>query len=398
MIQLYKASGAGGFTVQDEALGVDQTQILFDNAARLLIARGHPGAAQLLRSVPFKIVSATNDFNDDFSILYATVALQTYERLRVGAEDARDRQAFRQIAEVITEIGTYIRFIAVEMQLDASMTPTIPSGHGLTPVEIKKLVYKYIGVSGGYLGDFSYRSHHDFYIDLDLDIDPYTREGTTRERFIGIISESSPDVQRRILQGILKRFPVDGSDLRTPERAAEIRGWIDRLGLTDVNARIDDKHPPSDSARPPSATTVASPSVFICYAKQDADKAALLFDYLHEAGASPWMDKRKLYLGDDWEHEIKKAVAAADAFVVCLRPGFDAIGFRQKEVHWALDALRLRPPGVGFVIPCVVAPCNLPEWCQPFHAGSDLSQATSFAEVVRAIEKHTYTRLRGLKS
>ena len=95
--------------------------------------------------------------------------------------------------------------------------------------EINRLVYKYIGVNGGYLGDFSYRSHHEFYIELDLDINPSNLDGTTRQRFEKILTESVPDVQARILEGILKRFPVGGSEIRTPELAAEIRGWIRRL-------------------------------------------------------------------------------------------------------------------------------------------------------------------------
>ena len=72
----------------------------------------------------------------------------------------------------------------------------------LTRVEINKLVNRYIGVNGGYLGDFSYQKHHDFYLDLDLDIDPFNYDGTTRERFIKILSENPPNVQARILEGI----------------------------------------------------------------------------------------------------------------------------------------------------------------------------------------------------
>ena len=34
---------------------------------------------------------------------------------------------------------------------------------GLTDGEITRIVNRYIGVSGGYLGDFSYRTHVDFY-------------------------------------------------------------------------------------------------------------------------------------------------------------------------------------------------------------------------------------------
>lgn len=135
------------------------------------------------------------------------------------------------------------------------------------------------------------------------------------------------------------------------------------------------------------------PKVFIGYAKQDEAKAAELFDELESAGADPWVDTRKLVHGDDWEHEIKKAVAAAEAFVACLRPEFDNIGFRQKEIRWALDALKLRPPGRGFIIPFIIEACTLPDWCGPIHAGSDISKPTTVDDLLRAVEKHcSWTR------
>lgn len=47
------------------------------------------------------------------------------------------------------------------------------------------IINRYIGIESGYLGDFSYRSHAEFYpLYCDLDIDPYEFEGTTREKFI----------------------------------------------------------------------------------------------------------------------------------------------------------------------------------------------------------------------
>lgn len=79
----------------------------------------------------------------------------------------------------------------------------------LTKQDIFRLVNQYIGVSGGYLGDFSYRTHNEFYLQhCDLDIDTYSMEGTTRERFIKIISESSPDIQAKIIRGVLEKYPV----------------------------------------------------------------------------------------------------------------------------------------------------------------------------------------------
>ncbi|MDP1716155.1 MAG: abortive infection family protein [Anaerolineales bacterium] len=72
-----------------------------------------------------------------------------------------------------------------------------------------KIVNRYIGVTGGYLGDFSYRTHADFYPEYcNLDINPHPLEGTTRERFIEILKISSPDVQANIVRGVLERFPI----------------------------------------------------------------------------------------------------------------------------------------------------------------------------------------------
>lgn len=229
MIQLYQAAGAGDFTILQDSLTHDQCRLLFDNAARLLTARTQARAAELLRTVPFRVADATNHFNDEFSMLHAVVPLDEYERLRRGQLDSAERHALGQIAEVLSELGTPIRFIAVELTLEAPMHAATRSGGGLKQSEINKVVSRYIGVSGGYLGDFSYRSHHEFYIELDLDIDPYKYDGTTRERFIKILSESSPEIQARILEGALNRFPAGSSGLRTSERATEIRRWIARL-------------------------------------------------------------------------------------------------------------------------------------------------------------------------
>lgn len=74
--------------------------------------------------------------------------------------------------------------------------------------EIYSVVESYIGVSGGYLGDFSYRTHREFYPHYcDLEIYPDEYEGTTRERFIKILETQPIENQVKILRGVLDRFP-----------------------------------------------------------------------------------------------------------------------------------------------------------------------------------------------
>jgi hypothetical protein len=54
---------------------------------------------------------------------------------------------------------------------------------GLSPKERAKLVYRYIGVDGGYLGNFTYATHETFYPTYcDLDINPADHGDTTKRR------------------------------------------------------------------------------------------------------------------------------------------------------------------------------------------------------------------------
>lgn len=113
---------------------------------------------------------------------------------------------------------------------------------GLTDGEITRIVNRYIGVSGGYLGDFSYRTHADFYPEYcNLDIDPNGYEGTTRERFIAILSSRSPTDQAKILRGLIERCPPDEGPPTRKTAHGEVLKLIERLeagGVADVTPQI----------------------------------------------------------------------------------------------------------------------------------------------------------------
>lgn len=101
----------------------------------------------------------------------------------------------------------------------------------LSGPEIARVVYRYIGVSSGCLGDFSYSSHAEFYpVYCDLDINPFDFEGTTRERFMQILKSADPRGQAAILRGVLERFPIDeGPDTRIEDERDRIVQLISRL-------------------------------------------------------------------------------------------------------------------------------------------------------------------------
>lgn len=106
---------------------------------------------------------------------------------------------------------------------------------------IIKIVNRYIGVEGGYLGDFTYRTHREFYpeyCDFVKDLDSI--EGTTRERFIAIFQNSTPKEQAKIIRGISERFPLgEGPKTRTKELQTSLLEEAERLDTADYLAEPD---------------------------------------------------------------------------------------------------------------------------------------------------------------
>lgn len=147
--------------------------------------------------------------------------LGVLERPQIGIEKV-------SAAKPETASSTAVELHMQPAQPEATLTPD-EQERALKPIEIKTLVNRYIGVNQGYLGDFSYQRHRDFYTDLGLDINPDAIQGTTRERFTKILAENCPQVQAKILEGILHLYRVGSSELRTEERGREIQGWITRL-------------------------------------------------------------------------------------------------------------------------------------------------------------------------
>lgn len=101
---------------------------------------------------------------------------------------------------------------------------------GLSGGEIVRLVGQYIGGSGGYLGDFTYATHEEFYpVFCDLEISPSDLPGTTRQRFSKILREAEPRVQARIVRGILKKYPPESLPHRTEDLYNYFASLADRL-------------------------------------------------------------------------------------------------------------------------------------------------------------------------
>ena len=116
MITLYHGSGAGDFEVHGDVLDEQEHESLLLNARHILRARGEDFAVKFLERAAFRVTEGTNHFNDEFQVLVAHVPLQEYDEFRIISSQAEAQRAFRKIAEVLTEIGFYVRFIAVDLK------------------------------------------------------------------------------------------------------------------------------------------------------------------------------------------------------------------------------------------------------------------------------------------
>jgi Cdc6-like AAA superfamily ATPase len=128
------------------------------------------------------------------------------------------------------------------------------------------------------------------------------------------------------------------------------------------------------------------PKIFICYAREDSDAAANIYEYLKRSTCDPWLDKRSLVAGQNWDYEIRKAVRAADFFVVLLsQNSVSKRGYVQREFKLAMELLEEIPEGQIYLIPVKIDNCLVPsrfatlQWV-------DLKGVGDYEEILKAIQ------------
>jgi pyrimidine deaminase RibD-like protein len=146
----------------------------------------------------------------------------------------------------------------------------------------------------------------------------------------------------------------------------------------------------SSVARQP-AETARLLSVFLCHSSSDKRFVRALAVKLRESGMAPWLDEEQLLPGQDWEMEIRKAVRASDAVVVCLsNSSISKSGYVQKEIEFALDVAGEQPEGSIFLIPARLDDCDVPERLKRRHY-VDLHSATGYDRLVAALNQRART-------
>ncbi len=107
--------------------------------------------------------------------------------------------------------------------------------------------------------------------------------------------------------------------------------------------------------------------VFISYAKEDIGTAEKLFDFLKSYGYEPWLDKKKLLPGQDWNTEIRLALKKADFIVLLLsKTSVTKRGFVQREFKLALEYCEEKLDSDIYIIPCKIDDCGVPDKLSKF--------------------------------
>lgn len=119
---LYHAGGAQDIDLIRKKFPSDKWAQLRSSIIRILKSKNFSFSVEWFEAIPFDVYEATNGFGDEFSALYAAVEFDLYTKLVDSKADVNAKFAFRKIAETITELGIYIRFIAVDLNTASEVT------------------------------------------------------------------------------------------------------------------------------------------------------------------------------------------------------------------------------------------------------------------------------------
>lgn len=202
--------------------------------------------------------------------------------------------------------------------------------NGLTSQEIMIIVNRWIGVQGGYLGNFSYRTHAEFYPEYcGLDFDPNKYEGTTRERFIEIITNADPKDQAKIVRGVIELFPIE-EESSPPTRNKELK---DRL--LEAALRIE------------GSAVVDSPNLRVASGiveRAISDAETLL----HSSGATSSVDRIHTALhgylivaceNSGIQHSPDSSITKLYKLLRKQHPALDNLGPRSDDIHRILTSM-----------------------------------------------------------
>jgi hypothetical protein len=128
-------------------------------------------------------------------------------------------------------------------------------------------------------------------------------------------------------------------------------------------------------------------NVFLIYAHTDKDAVHKLHQRLVKDGINAWLDVQNLQPGQDWPHEIRRAIFNSDLVLVCLSRAFNKQpGFRHEELKIAFNKANILEDGKVFIIPVRLENCKMPDTLRHLHR-VDLFEPGGYKKLVEALRE-----------
>lgn len=102
--------------------------------------------------------------------------------------------------------------------------------------------------------------------------------------------------------------------------------------------------------------------VFISYAKEDYAFAEKLYIFLAENNFNPWLDKKGILPGQNWDYVIKKSLREANYIILLLSNiSVQKRGYVQREFKLALEYFEEKLEDDIYLIPLKINDCEIPQ-------------------------------------
>lgn len=125
--------------------------------------------------------------------------------------------------------------------------------------------------------------------------------------------------------------------------------------------------------------------IFISYAKEDFVYADKLYDFLSHNGFEPWMDKKNILVGQNWDMVIQQELRKADFIILMLSNiSVSKRGYIQKEFSQALLYCDEKLDSDIYIIPILINSCEVPTKLSKFQ-WLEYSSEDSFEKILASI-------------
>jgi AAA+ ATPase superfamily predicted ATPase len=99
----------------------------------------------------------------------------------------------------------------------------------------------------------------------------------------------------------------------------------------------------------------------------------------------PWLDTEKVLPGQEWKHEIQKAVQSSDVVLICFSKQ-SQMSLQQEEIRIALEEAEKHPRGEIFIIPVRLEESEPPEFLDRYQA-VDLFKPNGYETLLQSLRE-----------